>query len=216
MHTIVPTVAKKGEGKATVVQRMYMLLEQTTDSRDSEESEWPVTSPGGSGAGLSSAGDVPLQAWSTARERPMSAVSGSLGLGWVLSLAGRGGCGEAGVWGLCGHVAGGEASGAEEERCGAVSKDAWEELFRKDFSEMELRGEGEQIQMSVGCLMGHNLRKRMQIPLYSSVGGREERITVGVVPYCAAAGRDGEAAAEEDVQSMVETKEGQIVLVQFS
>ncbi|KAH7816456.1 uncharacterized protein MONOS_8751 [Monocercomonoides exilis] len=78
MHTVVPTVAKKGEGKATVVQRMFMLLEQTTDSRGSEESEWPVTSPGGSGAGLSSAGDVPLQAGSTARERPMSAVSGSL------------------------------------------------------------------------------------------------------------------------------------------
>ncbi|KAH7819944.1 uncharacterized protein MONOS_17873 [Monocercomonoides exilis] len=38
--------AGAGAGKATVVQWLYMLLEQTTDSRDREELECPVTSRG--------------------------------------------------------------------------------------------------------------------------------------------------------------------------
>ncbi|KAH7816681.1 uncharacterized protein MONOS_8428 [Monocercomonoides exilis] len=79
MHTVVPTVAKKGEGKANVVQRLCMLLEQTTDSRDREESEWPLTSWGGTGVWQPGTGGVPLPAGSTAMERLMSAVSGSLG-----------------------------------------------------------------------------------------------------------------------------------------
>ncbi|KAH7829960.1 uncharacterized protein MONOS_428 [Monocercomonoides exilis] len=36
-----------------------------------------------------------------------------------------GGSAEAGVCGFCGHVAGGEASGAEEERCDTVGKNEW-------------------------------------------------------------------------------------------
>ncbi|KAH7815751.1 uncharacterized protein MONOS_3735 [Monocercomonoides exilis] len=52
--------AGAGAGKATVVQRLYMLLEQTTDSRDREESEWPVTSRGGTVTRQPGAGTVPL------------------------------------------------------------------------------------------------------------------------------------------------------------
>ncbi|KAH7815509.1 uncharacterized protein MONOS_15492c2 [Monocercomonoides exilis] len=49
-----------------------------TDRRQREEAEWLVTSPGGSGAGLSGSGGVPLKAVSTARERLLSAVTSPL------------------------------------------------------------------------------------------------------------------------------------------
>ncbi|KAH7823416.1 uncharacterized protein MONOS_17604 [Monocercomonoides exilis] len=74
-----PTGAEEGAGKATVAQRLNMLLEQTTDSRDREESEWPVSSCGGTGAGQPGEGGVSLPVGPTAMERLMSAVSGSLG-----------------------------------------------------------------------------------------------------------------------------------------
>ncbi|KAH7830873.1 uncharacterized protein MONOS_11519 [Monocercomonoides exilis] len=45
--------------------------------------------------------------------------------GRVQSQVSRVGGGEAEVWGLCVHVVGGEVSGAEEERCGAVGEDEW-------------------------------------------------------------------------------------------
>ncbi|KAH7818706.1 uncharacterized protein MONOS_2143 [Monocercomonoides exilis] len=173
MHTVVPTVAKKGEGKATVMQRMFMLLEQTTDSRDREELEWPVISRGGTGAGQPGAGWVPLQAGSTAREWLMSAVSGSLTRACAVSggqgrvQGGRDGVGQLGVGFSC-----------------------------------SIEGDMGMVWAETACVD-------------SSVGEGEERSAVDVVPHCAAAGTDGEDAAEEDVQSMVETKEGQIVLVQF-
>ncbi|KAH7828751.1 uncharacterized protein MONOS_14568 [Monocercomonoides exilis] len=52
-----------------------MLLEHMTDSREREESEWLVTSPGGLRAGMSGANGVPLQAGSMAMEWLTSAVS---------------------------------------------------------------------------------------------------------------------------------------------
>ncbi|KAH7815851.1 uncharacterized protein MONOS_10267 [Monocercomonoides exilis] len=129
--------AGAGAGKATVVQWLYMLLEQTTDSRDREELECPVTSRGGTGVGLSGANGVPFTCASgstlaavacadaavadTAGDRAaVVANSEAVEDPWVMrkhyfsrSLNG-GGRAEAGVWGLCVHVAGGEASGAEE------------------------------------------------------------------------------------------------------
>ncbi|KAH7827480.1 uncharacterized protein MONOS_5667 [Monocercomonoides exilis] len=65
-----------------MVQRLVgwvkQLEEKTTDSRGREESEWPVTSRGGTGAGQPGAGGVLLLVGSTAMERLMSSVSGSL------------------------------------------------------------------------------------------------------------------------------------------
>ncbi|KAH7817739.1 uncharacterized protein MONOS_13868 [Monocercomonoides exilis] len=133
-----------------------MLLEQTTESRDREESEWSVTSPGVLRAGVSGAGGVPLQAVSIARDtcasgathaeviradeafvvvaEDRSAVLANMEavedpgvmrrLYFSRSLNG-GGSAEAGVCGFCVHVAGGEASGAEEERCDTVGKNEW-------------------------------------------------------------------------------------------
>ncbi|KAH7814769.1 uncharacterized protein MONOS_18418 [Monocercomonoides exilis] len=154
--------AGAGAGKATVVQWLYMLLEQTTDSRDREELECPVTSRGGTGLGclgqmgclcrrcrwrgvidecsvwvagtrnvlistcasgstLAAVACADAAVADTAGDRAaVVANSEAVEDPWVMrkhyfsrSLNG-GGRAEAGVWGLCVHVAGGEASGAEE------------------------------------------------------------------------------------------------------
>ncbi|KAH7828633.1 uncharacterized protein MONOS_14308 [Monocercomonoides exilis] len=118
MLAVVPNCEEKGVGKAIIVQRLYMLLEQTTDNRDREESERSAALFGGSGAGLSVAGGEPLQKGKTEMKRLMSTVSSVLGqVAYEM---------EDGVlpsqlfWGFFVDAAGGEARGAEEERGGAV------------------------------------------------------------------------------------------------
>ncbi|KAH7824374.1 uncharacterized protein MONOS_4803 [Monocercomonoides exilis] len=82
---VMPAAVLAGEGKgavaekATVVQRQFMLLEQTTDSINRQELEWPVTTLGGSGIGLSAAGRTSFPTGSTAMEQLMSTMSWSLG-----------------------------------------------------------------------------------------------------------------------------------------
>ncbi|KAH7817977.1 uncharacterized protein MONOS_12722 [Monocercomonoides exilis] len=247
-------MAKKNEGKANVVQWLYLLLEQMTDRREREEAEWLVTSPGGLGAGLSGAGGVPLPAVTrnvyistcasgatlaavvcadeafvevaedrTAVVANVEADVDSVDiriqdrnrLGRVQSQVRRGGGGEAGA----------EESDAEDERGGAVGLDEWGRTVQERLCRDGTAWGIWKKQLPDVCDEADKLQPLQKYLNYvivkaarcvdCTVGGREERMAVGVVPYCAAAGRDGEAAAEEDVQSMVETKEGQIVLVQF-
>ncbi|KAH7815297.1 uncharacterized protein MONOS_10714 [Monocercomonoides exilis] len=64
--------------KTSVVQRMYMHHKQKIDRIDREDSEWPATSTGGSGAGLSgTCGESLLEAW-TEMERLMRKAFGFL------------------------------------------------------------------------------------------------------------------------------------------
>ncbi|KAH7824078.1 uncharacterized protein MONOS_1705 [Monocercomonoides exilis] len=79
MLAVDPNCEEKGVGKAIIVQRLYMLLEQTTDNRDREESERSAAYFGGFGAGLSVAGRVPLPNGKTEMKRLMSTMSGVLG-----------------------------------------------------------------------------------------------------------------------------------------
>ncbi|KAH7818788.1 uncharacterized protein MONOS_9553 [Monocercomonoides exilis] len=74
MLAVVPNCEEKGVGKEIIVQRLYMLLEQTTDNRDREESERSAEHFGGSGAGLSVAGGAPLPNGKTEMKRLMSTV----------------------------------------------------------------------------------------------------------------------------------------------
>ncbi|KAH7821840.1 uncharacterized protein MONOS_2819 [Monocercomonoides exilis] len=79
MLAVVPNCEEKCVGKAIIVQRLYMLLEQTTDNRDREESERSAEHFSGSGAVLSVAGGEPLPNGKTEMKRLMSTVSGVLG-----------------------------------------------------------------------------------------------------------------------------------------
>ncbi|KAH7828603.1 uncharacterized protein MONOS_13722 [Monocercomonoides exilis] len=128
MHTVVPTVAKKVEGKATVVQWPFMLLEQKTESRSREESESTYTSGStlaavvcADGAAADAAEDgAAVVANVEAVEDP-----GVMRRHYFRRSLNGGGRAEAGVWGICVHVAGGEASCAEELLGGDVCEDVW-------------------------------------------------------------------------------------------